>query len=61
MRNLYIIVAYFKHQEYILEKVPVPGNLIPLFEKYPDADVLHVCESKQQAECTIETWSAKPI
>lgn len=56
MKNMYIIVARFKQQEFILKKVPVPGNLKPLFETYPNADVFHVCETKQKAINTIEAW-----
>lgn len=59
MKHIYLAVSQVLDGLHCAFVLPIPTgmNLRNVFEQYPNATIMHLCESKKQAEDTIACWN----
>lgn len=55
----YILITLYENGKYysFVEKWHNGSNLVCLFERYPSAHTMNICDSKKQADETAEHWN----
>lgn len=58
MKNIYVVIPITENGKFyaIAEKIKTGKNLIPFIKAY-NTDIVHLCESRRQAETIAAHWN----
>ena len=59
MKKIYLVFSETKSGKHYApaETIRAGENLKNFIDKYPDADIIHICETATQAHCLAEAWN----